>query len=311
MRKKVIFLIQQHTNLLDLGGAVHVFSEAQENGLDIELCYAAIDKNIVSGPGLPLGAVKSYRNIKVMEGDYIFIISTDINFILSKNYKIPQEFIDWINKSYAANAYICAICNGAFLLGKTGLLNNRKCTTHWKRTQELKTFFPKADVQENVIFVEDNRVITSAGGTSGVDVSLYIVSKLRDEHFAHKIARELVVYIRRNGSDSQFSIFLESRNHMHSGIHYVQDYVQSNLHKRMNLHKLSQLANMSYRNFCRIFKKETKLTAVQYINLIRKEKVQILIQNKDLSRKQIANLVGLESERQLSRIINNEVNFLY
>ncbi|NOT38574.1 MAG: AraC family transcriptional regulator [Saprospiraceae bacterium] len=305
MSRKIIFLIQQHTNLLDVAGASQVFGEAKEYGIDLEIVFTSLETNIKSGVGLPLGKITNFSNINLSEGDILFIISTDIQYIMSDKYRVPHKFIEWIKNAYNNNVKICAICNGAFLLAKTGLLDGRKCTTHWKRTKELQTLFPKLDVQENVIFVEDTGIITSAGGTSGVDVSLHLLATLQNDYFAHKVARELVVYQRRNGSDAQLSILLESRNHMHKGIHKVQDFVQSNLHKKVNLNKLSGIANMSYRNFCRIFKKETDLTTIQYINMVRKDRINNLIKNKDLSRKQIANLVGLESERQVSRLIKS------
>lgn len=304
MTRKIAFFIQDHTNLLDLGACVHVFQESIDMGLDFELEFVSFDKKVKTLVGLPLINLKPYQKLNLKEGDFLFIISTDIHYILSSKYKLTHEFKEWLNKMKDEGIRICAICNGAFLLGKAGLLNYRKCTTHWKRTKELKKMFPLAQVEEDKIFVEDENIITSAGGTSGIDVSLHILSELKDEHFAHKVARELVVYQRRNGSDSQLSVFLDSRNHFNSKIHQAQDYVQSNLHHKISLDLLADKAHMSYRNFCRVFKKETNITANQYINIIRKERILTLIQNKDLSRKQVANMVGLDSERHLSRLLN-------
>lgn len=156
------------------------------------------------------------------------------------------------------------------------MLDGIKCTTHWKRTEELQADFPKAKVQQNIIFVEDNGIYTSAGANSAIDVALHILSHLKDDFFAHKIARELVVYNRRRGSDVQQSIYSSNRNHIHNGIHKVQDYLEKNLHKKNMLADLAELANMSHRNFCRIFKKETSLTVIEYVNLLRKEKINEL-----------------------------------
>lgn len=309
MVKKIVFLIQPQTNLLDLGGATQVFLEAQNNGLQLDIQFCTFDNHITSGIGLPFGNLKNYNQVQFCEGDYLFVISTNIQYILSKQYNIANTLYRWFNEAHALGVHICAICNGAFLLGKVGLLDGRKCTTHWKRTKELRQLFPKAQVQENIIYIEDNGITTSAGGASGIDVSLHVLSKLKDDFFVHKISRELIVYQRRNGSDAQHSIFMEKRNHLHTGIHHVQDHIHSNIHKKFNLNELAEMANMSYRNFSRIFKRETNVTANQYINLVRKERISLLLQNPDLSRRQIANAVGLESERQLNRIMHDSTSF--
>lgn len=304
MPTKFLFLIQPHTNLLDLGGATQTFLEAQQNGLDIEMDYCTYGDSIISSVGLPFGKIKNYTEVNLNAGDYIFVLSTNIDFILSKECDLPNQFLHWLKLNYENKVNICAICNGAFLLGKAGLLNNNKCTTHWKRTKELQHQNPLALVQENIIYVEDNGIITSAGGTSGVDVSLHILNKLKGDYFTHKISRELIVYQRRNGSDAQESVFVQYRRHVHVGIHAVQDFIHNNLHKKNSLQNLAEMANMSYRNFSRIFKKETGVTALEYINKLRIERIQQLLQNPNLSRKQIAQKVGLESERHLSRLVN-------
>lgn len=304
MSTKIVFLILPHTNLMDFGGASHVFLEAKEKGLDIEIKFCSYEQNLVSSVGLPLGKLDHYKNINLNTGDYLFIVSADIHFILSDKFNPHKNLLKWLVACKQNGAMVCAICNGAFLLGKTSLLNDRKCTTHWKRTKELQTQFPLAKVQENILFIEDNGIITSAGGTSGIDVALYIITKLKNDLFSYKVSRELIIYNRRSGNDAQHSVYLNNRNHVHMGIHKVQDYLQENLNKKNSLHKLAEIANMSYRNFCRIFKKETFLTVTEYITILRKEKINQLSKNLDMSKLQIASECGLKSERQLSRIKN-------
>jgi transcriptional regulator GlxA family with amidase domain len=216
-----------------------------------------------------------------------------------------KNLTSWITEAHAHGITICSICNGAFLLGKTGLLNGKKCTTHWKRTAQLQKIFPQAKVQEDILFVEDEGIISSAGATSGVDVALYILSKLKGDYFTYKISRELIIYNRRSGTETQHSIFLTYRNHTHSGVHRVQDWLQTNLHKKATVNNLADTANMSYRNFCRVFKKETSVTVNNYITLLRKERIKELLKNPDMSRSQIATQCGLKSERQVSRILNH------
>ncbi len=301
---QIFFLILPNNNLLDFAGATQVFHEAMEQGLNLNINFCSFEDNLKTSANLPLGKIDSYKRQQVRAGDYIFIVSAHIDYVLSGKMDPGPEFTEWMVKAYNAGANVCAICNGAFLLGKTGLLNGRKCTTHWKRTAQLQQRFPAAKVQENILFVDDERVITSAGATSGIDVALYILGKLKDDNFVYKIARELVIYTRRSGTDMQHSLFLNYRNHVHAGIHKVQDWLLNNLHKKAGIADLAQIALMSERNFTRVFKKEIQLTVNEYITLLRKEKIKELMKNPDLSREQMAKLCGLQSVKQVSRLIS-------
>lgn len=304
MPSKITFLLLPNTNLLDLGGASQVFYEAKDQGLDIDINFCSNEKNIVTATGLALGKIESYNKRKLNKGDYLIVLSSDYKYIFSKAFNPNKALLNWLVELKAKGVTMCAICTGAFLLGKAGLLDGIKCTTHWKRTTELQADFPKAKVQQNIIFIEDNGIYTSAGANSAIDVALHILSRLKDDFFTHKIARELVVYNRRNGPDAQHSVYLNNRNHIHSGIHKVQDYLLGNLHKKNLLSDLAEIANMSHRNFCRIFKKETSLTVIEYVNTLRKEKIKTLLKNPDVAKIEIANQVGLQSEKQVFRILN-------
>lgn len=299
---RISFLVLPHTNLLDLGGASQVFYEAKDQGLSVDLSFCGSEDNLVTAMGLPLGKITSYRKEKLNTGDYLVILSPDYKYLFSKNFKADARLLNWLVAMRSNGVILCAICTGAFLLGKAGLLDGIKCTTHWKRTAQLQTQFPQAKVQKDILFIEDKGIYTSAGANSAVDVALHILSELKDDFFTHKIARELVIYNRRSGHESQQSVYQSYRNHVHNGIHKVQDYLQENLDKKNSLAELAEIANMSHRNFCRIFKKETTLTALGYITLLRREKIKELLKNPDISRAQIARHCGLISEKQISRI---------
>lgn len=299
----ICFFILPHTNLMDFGAAAQAFYEAKEQDLALEISYCSYEENIITATGLPLGKIQNYQTQKLQKGDYLIVLSADYRYIFSPNFNPDTALLNWLEELHQKGIIICSICNGAFLLGKAGLLNGRKCTTHWKRTAQLQQYFPKAKVQENVIFVEDNNIYTSAGASSAVDVSLHILMQIKNEFFSHKVARELVVYNRRNGSEAQYSVYFNNRNHLHIGIHKAQDYLQTNLQHKITIPELAEYVNMSYRNFCRIFKKETSLTVGEYITLLRKERIKELCKNPNISRSQIAKQCGLLSERQVSRIM--------
>lgn len=206
---------------------------------------------------------------------------------------------------HRAEVELVSICMGAFVLAAAGVLDGRNCTTHFKKTKELQEKFPKIKVIENILYTDQDGIYTSAGIASGIDLTLHLIEKLKGSYFAHLVARELVVFNRRSGSDSQESEFLKFRNHIHSGVHKVQDYILEKLHQKNSLLDLAEIAGMSERNFTRIFKKETGITVVEYINVVRKAKATELKKNPNFSKIEIANKVGLQSEKQLTRILTN------
>ena len=304
-KTKIIFLILPHIHLLDLAGPDQVFLEALGMGADLTVEYCSIDKPVITSSHLGIAKLKMFSRIKINKGDYVIIPGAEVKFMVSKSIPFEKEIGNWLRDGYDNGAYICSVCTGAFFLARLGLLNGKKCTTHWKRTKELKERYPSINLIEDILFTEDERMFTSAGVTAGIDLALYIISRLKDENFSFKVARELVVYMRRHGGDKQQSVFMNYRNHLHSGIHNVQDYVQQNINKKITLSLLADIACTSPRNLTRVFKKETGITVNYYITLIRKELLQKLANNPEISRKQMALLCGLKSERHIIRLIQN------
>lgn len=300
---KIIFLILPHIHLLDLAGADQVFHEAIGQGADIETEYCSIVPNIETSGHLPFGKLAHFSKIPVRQGDYIFIPGAEVDFLLSKKMASEKELIQWIITAYNNGVHLCSVCTGAFFLALTGLLKGKKCTTHWKRTKQLQEKYPSISIVENILFTEEERIYTSAGVTAGIDMALYILAKLKGDSFSYKIARELVVYVRRQGNEAQQSIFMSYRNHIHSGIHKVQDFLQENIHKKRSLPQLATIACMSSRNLTRVFKKETGISVNEYITLIRKERIEELCKNPDITRREVARQCGLKSERHVIRLI--------
>lgn len=302
---KIVFLVLPHVHLMDLAGPDQVFLEATGYGAPFEMEYCCTQNNISTSAMLPFGKLKHFLKVKIAAGDYLFIPGAEVQYLQSKAFKTNRSLFKWIKHCSDEGVNLCSICSGAFVLAETGLLNNRNCTTHWKRTAELQQLYPEAKVIENVLFTQEDNIYTSAGIASGIDLALHIVEQLKGTWFAHKVARELVIYNRRSGNHKQKSELLDFRNHIHAGIHKVQDWLQEHLHQKISVVELAEMANMSSRNFTRIFKKETSLTVNEYITLLRKEKISQLVKNPDLTRSQIAQQCGLKSERHVHRIFHN------
>lgn len=302
----VVFLVLPHVHLMDLAGPDQVFLEAIGYGAPFELAYCSFTNQVSSSSEMPLGKLPHYSKLSLQANDFLIIPGAELHYLQSAEFKANKKLFEWIQQCYTKGVNICSICSGAFVLAESGILDGKKCTTHWKRTGELQQLYPALNVIENVLFTEDDHVYTSAGIASGIDLALYLIEQLKDQYFAHKIARELVIYCRRTGGQKQQSELLNFRNHIHAGIHQVQDWLQDHLNKKVSIPDLAVMANMSSRNFTRVFKKETSLTVNEYITRLRKEKMEQLIQNPDISRASIAAECGLKSERHVSRILSKK-----
>jgi transcriptional regulator GlxA family with amidase domain len=303
MKTKIAFLILPRIHLLDLAGPLQVFQEANDYGADFDLLFCSESDTVNSSVDFPLGKLLPFADIQLRAGDYLVVPGADVQSLMKNKSDYPAALADWVCSAHDHGANIVSVCTGAFFLGSLGLLNGRKCTTHWKHTERLKKTFPKIHLVENVLHTEDAGILTSAGVTAGIDLALHIVAKRCGERVAFNVARELVVYLRRAPQESQQSVYVQYRNHVHYNIHKVQDYVQDNLDKGASLPVLSDVACMSTRNLTRTFKKETGITINAYLTLIRMEKLKELSQHTDYTRKQMARYCGLKSERQVMRLL--------
>lgn len=305
MAVKFTFLILPHIHILDLAGADQAIHEAIDYNANFEIEYCGIDKKVTTTSGLPFGSIRHFTKSNLSKGDFLMIPGSAYSYLISKEFHQNKKLFEWIRKLYHEGVNICSICMGAFVLAETGLLNEKNCTTHFKKTKDLQKRYPKIKVQENILFTDDDNIYTSAGIAAGIDLTLYIIEKLKGSYLAHLVARELVVYNRRMGNESQESDFFKFRNHIHSGIHKVQDFIIEHIHEKHFLYDLAALANMSERNFTRIFKKESGVTVNEFITTIRRAKAIELVKNPDLSKIEIANMVGLQSEKQFNRILKS------
>jgi transcriptional regulator GlxA family with amidase domain len=303
MATKFTFLILPQIHILDLAGADQAIHEAIDYNADFEIDYCGLGEKVNTTSGLPFGNLKHYSKSNLSKDDFLIVPGSAYSYITSKEFLNNKKLFEWIRIQYQKGVNICSICMGAFVLAESGLLNGKQCTTHFKKTKELQQKYPKIKVLDAILYTEEAGIYTSAGIASGIDLTLYIIEKLKGSHFAHLVARELVVFCRRNGNDNQQSEFLKFRNHIHSGIHRVQDFIIENIRHKNSLSDLAEIANMSERNFTRIFKKETGITVNEFVTNIRIEKSKELLKNPDFSKVEIANKVGLQSEKQLNRIL--------
>lgn len=305
-KTSIYFLIMPEVNLLDLGCISQVFLSAKLAGIECELIFCATEKEIQSSVGLPLGTIELYQEHTPKKGDYIIVISSFYTYILSDRFRPEASLLKWLNQSCSIGVTVCALCNGSLLLAKAGLLDGKKCTTNWLRTEALRSLAPKARILENILYCEDQGIITGAGGTACLDLGLFIVSRLGGGKMAFEISKRLVLYNIRKGDEQQISIFLKYRHHTHPGIHRVQDYLADHVNQAITLDKLAEIGHMSRRNFTRIFKQETGKTVMEFVTEMRIERARQYLSVPSYSRSQVAKECGLQSERHLQRILKKQ-----
>jgi len=252
----VYFYIPKQVTLLDLSGVVEVFQEAIGLGFQYELQFISSTSSVDSSSGLELAALTHFSKTKPKENDLVFISGTSTQQI-DLNAE-DDSFFEWLQEVNENKTTICSICSGAFFLAKAGLLNHKECTTHWKLVDKLKKDFPLAQTQKNILFTQSGTIYTSAGIITGIDLALHIIEQRHGKETAATIAKELVVYKRRNGNDEQESIYLQNRNHRNEKIHIIQDWIISNLEKTSTIDFLADLVHIGPRNLTRIFKNAKK-----------------------------------------------------
>jgi transcriptional regulator GlxA family with amidase domain len=300
---KVAFIVPPFVELLDLAGPAQVFTEAKVAGLEAAIEFYSLHDRTTSTAGIAFGEIKNFKKAELQGGDFVFVPGTDHSYLQSPEFIKEKSFFAWLVQCVQRKVNTCSICTGAFFLGEAGLLDDRPCTTHWRRTDELKSRFPKAEVLADSLYVKSDNIYTSAGISAGIDLALAILESLKGPHFVHKVARGLVVYHRRDQSHSQKSIYLDFRNHINPKIHQVQDFLINNLAEENSIEMLAEMIAMSPRNLSRVFKESTGVTIVEYLTELRKETAKTLLNNPDYTIDYIAAQCGFKTARQLQRIL--------
>lgn len=224
-------------------------------------------------------------------------------FVLSEM-NVSSALKRFVREAAKVGAHVCSVCTGTFVLGEAGLLDGRECTTHWKRVRELQQRFPKAVVQSDRLFVTSGNLTSSAGIVSGIDMSLALIEKDYGPRMTARVARELVVYLRRDGHQKQESVFLDYRTHLNSGVHDVQDYISAHPELKVSIARLAVIARMSPRNLTRAFRASTGVSIADFRTKVRLELAQTLMNDPELTLESVAERCGFQSARHLRRVWN-------
>jgi len=213
----------------------------------------------------------------------------------------PAALLDALRRAHARGARVCSICSGAFVLAHAGLLDGRRATTHWRYLEQLKTAFPAVRVEAGVLYVEDARIVTSAGSAAGLDMLLHLVRGDFGVDIANRVARRLVLPLHRDGGQAQL-VERPLPAYAHNAIALLMDWVRENLRAVHSVESMAARACMTTRTFQRRFKERTGLTPLGWLVRERVELAQrILATRPTLSLEEVADLAGLGSSESLRR----------
>jgi transcriptional regulator GlxA family with amidase domain len=200
--------------------------------------------------------------------------------------------LGWLKEIAVHARRLGSVCTGAFLLAKAGLLDGRSATTHWAYADELASRYPRVTVDSHPIWVQDGNVYTSAGVTTGMDLSLWFVEQDHGSEVALAVARSLVLFLRRPGGQAQFSVSLSTQAARKNTLFELQVWMAENLDRELSVETLAARTAMSSRNFARSFVRELGITPARYVEQLRLEAVRHRLETTEMSLEEIASACG-------------------
>ncbi|WP_339520189.1 GlxA family transcriptional regulator [Pseudomonas proteolytica] len=301
MPKIIHVLAFANVQVLDVTGPLQVFASAndlaRQQGLPLPYAVnviAAQAEPVMTSAGLALvaeplpGAETPCDTLVIAGGWGVYGAAED------------PDLVAWVRDKARHSRRVTSVCTGAFLLAASGLLDGCRVATHWTRCEELARKYPSLQVEANPIFIQQGSVWTSAGVTAGIDLCLALVEEDLGRAVALEVARHLVVFLKRPGGQSQFSVTL-SLQKGGSRFSELHAWIAEHLHLDLNIPTLAAACGMSERSFVRHYRAETGQTPARAVELIRVETARRQLADSVVAIKRIAAQCGFGSEETMRR----------
>lgn len=302
-RRRVVFFVPQRFVLLDLAGPWEVFHLANllsdaphAPPYAIELVAVGDDREVqaLGGPTL-LVSRRASRDRR--EIDTLVVPAFDG----CVDARPGTQLIRSVRRLAARARRVVGVCAGAFVLAHAGLLAGRRATTHWRECDRLRRDFPDVVVDADAIFVRDEHVYTSAGVTAGIDLALSLIEEDLGRDASLAVARHLVVFLRRPGGQAQFSATLDAQAVERDALGALIVWLADHLHANTSVEALAARANMSPRNFARVFRREVGQTPARYVERLRVEAARRQLEESAASIEAISVQCGFRSLSAMRR----------
>jgi transcriptional regulator GlxA family with amidase domain len=300
----IAFLLPGNGHSLELSGPSDVFEEANR-----QFGRRVHEVRFISEHP---GPTTCLSGLKILADHTIHDPVGPIDTLIVTGNRNPTQpaspaLIDWLKRVVPSTRRYGSVCTGAFLLGAAGLLDSRHVTTHWEFAPALAAAFPRAIVEPDRIFIREGPMFTSAGVAAGIDLALSLVEEDLGRAVALSVARWLVLFIKRPGGFSQFSVQLAGQNASQGPIQQVQEWVRDNVQLTLSVHSLAQRVGMGDRTFARVFRQETGMTPANFVQATRVDNARRLLEETDLSLKSVASASGFSSSQALRRAMRRKV----
>jgi transcriptional regulator GlxA family with amidase domain len=212
-----------------------------------------------------------------------------------------RALIEWLRSCERRARRLCSVCTGAFLLAEAGLLDGLSATTHWRQCARLAAQYPLVSVETDPIFVRAGRIFTSAGVTAGIDLALALIEEDHGREVALAVARELVMFLRRPGGQSQFSVQLRAQQADREPIRELQQWIADHPGADLSVEALARRAAMSPRNFARVFAREVGETPGEFVENSRVEAARRRLEESTEGVDSIASACGFGTRESMRR----------
>jgi len=296
---KVVFLLVPGLHLLDLAGPAQAFGTAGDLGRGYQLHYVGEREDVPTAQGVTVQAATSWPPLTAQ--DLVIVPGWRVSLAPAGTGALAGAALAALAGHHAVGGTVASVCAGADALGRAGLLDGRRCTTHHAIQDELARRYPRATVVRDVLYVVDRRVATSAGIASGIDLALHLIAVRDGPAVAARVAREMVVYARRNGDEQQASAMVRHRGHLSDTAHRAQDHIEARFAGPLPLTEIASACGVSERTLTRRFAAATGLTPLRYQQLLRLERAEHLIGH-GVTVEAAARAVGFEDARMLRRL---------
>jgi transcriptional regulator GlxA family with amidase domain len=284
--KKVSILVAENSVMQAIADPQYLFSAVNQfmtlSGkkplFDVQL--VGLKKEVKINDGLfSINTSQLLKDVKKTDLVIIPALFGDMKTAIASNKKL----LPWINEQYAKGAEVASLCVGAFLLASTGLLDGKKCSTHWGFQNEFREMFPNVEVVDGSIVTEAGRIYSSGGANSYWNLLLYLVEKYTDRQTAILASKYFAIDIDRE-SQSAFAMFQGQKHHTDEAIKQAQEFIENNIQKKITIDDLANWVSLGRRSFERRFKAATNNSVLEYINRVKIETAKRSFEN---SRKNI------------------------
>ncbi|WP_173004187.1 GlxA family transcriptional regulator [Ralstonia pickettii] len=304
--RKVVLLATPASLPLEISGPADVFSmvadKLREAGRSrsrpyaVELISATRQLDILPRNSVHMVASRSYAEVNEAIDTLLVVGGMEV-----WNGREEPGVLEWLRAQAGSTRRLGSICTGAFLLAEAGLLDERRVTTHWFFCERLASDYPRLTVDPEPIYIRDEHICTSAGVSAGIDLALGLVEEDLGADIAMRVARALVLYLRRSDAQSQFSAPLAVQASGRSKFRELPFWILENLHRRLEIPELADRMSMTPRTFARRFKAEFGMPPARFVTDLRLQMATSLLRDSDKSREAIASKCGFGSVDAMER----------